>query len=273
MRKAIFPLLLAILCCQFASAQTKDTTGYNVYAYMKVKPGMYSDYLKLEKAWKKIHLANKKAGKLTDWSLSELVSPVGAANEYDFVCRNRYVGAAALDASFNDDYMPDNWKSLLSPEEIALVNRTEDIRTMVKMEVWTVEENSVLWAADADTKAKIFVFNYFTLPEGKSTDDHTKMEMDIWKPVHAARMKDGQIMGWLVLNLELPLAYATSAPYQCATIDVFADLKQMFAPPTGVNYLQKIHPNKTRAELWKQTEENGTLVKAEVRKMIDRLAW
>ncbi len=274
MRNILSLALLAIfcLCVMQTSAQTTDTTRYNHYAYMKVKPGMYDDYLKLEKAWKKIHAANKKAGKLHDWSLAEMVSPSGANNEYDFVCRNAYRGIEALSASFEGSFMPENWKSLLSAEEIALVNRTEEIRTLVKTEIWSTEQASVLWAADADTKAKIFVFNYFTLPEGKSADNHTQMEMDIWRPVHAARMKDGHLKGWLVLNMEMPLPYPESAPYQCATVDAYADLKQLLAP-TGGNYVKKIHPNKTQAEVWKQTADAATLVKADVRMMVDRLAW
>ncbi len=156
MRKTLFALLLAALCCQFTSAQTAaaDTIRYSHYAYMKVKPGMYDDYLKLEKAWKKIHAANKKAGNLHDWSLAEMVSPSGASSEYDFVCRNTYIGAAALAASYESSYLPDNWKSLLTAAEIALVDRTGDIRTMVKTEVWSTEPQSVLWAADADQKAR-----------------------------------------------------------------------------------------------------------------------
>ena len=98
--------------------QTTDTIRYSHYAYMKVKPGMYDDYLKLEKAWKKIHAANKKAGKLHDWSLVEMLSPSGASNEYDFVCRNTYIGAAALAASYESTYLPDNWKSLLTSRSL-----------------------------------------------------------------------------------------------------------------------------------------------------------
>jgi hypothetical protein len=276
MRKSFFALLLALIFGQFATAQTavsKDTTHYNYYAYMKVKPGMYDDYLKLEKAWKKIHLANKKAGKLHDWSLAEMISPSGASAEYDFVCRNEYRGAAALAASYDGDYMSENWKSMLTAEEIALVNRTGEIRTMVKTEVWAVEPGSVLWAADADTKAKIFVFNYFSLPEGKDQDDHTKIEMDIWKPVHASRMKDGHMKGWLVLNLVMPRYYGKTIPYQCATIDAYADLTQLLAPSGGGNYFAKVHPTKIYDDVWKQTLATARIEKADVRMMIDRLAW
>ena len=276
MRKSILVLLLAFMGGQFASAQTtgtqSDTTRYAYYAYMKVKPGMYADYLKLEKAWKKIHLANQKAGKLRDWSLTEMISPSGASAEYDFVCRNTYRGAAALAASLEGSYLPDNWKSLLTAEEVALVNRTGEIRTMVKTEIWAVEQGSVLWAADADANAKVFVFNYFKLADGKSQSDHTKTEMDIWKPVHAARMKDGHMKGWLVLNLVMPRSYGKTAPYQCATVDAYADLTQLLAPGGG-NYWAKVHPGKTWDEIWKQTQDAATIQKVDVRRMVDRLSW
>ncbi|MEO6037505.1 MAG: hypothetical protein ABIQ93_03760, partial [Saprospiraceae bacterium] len=64
MKNIAIALLLAFFCGQahrsFAqTAVTSDTTLYNVNVYIKVAPGMVSDYLKMEKAFKKIHAAKK----------------------------------------------------------------------------------------------------------------------------------------------------------------------------------------------------------------------
>lgn len=261
--------MLAIFCCQVSttSAQTTEPTRYNVYSYMKVAPGMRGDYINLEKAWKKIHLAKKRAGQLDDWSLSEMLSPSGASTEYDFVCRNTFVGEEQLANSFTGEYMPDNWQSLLTVDEIALVLRTGEIRTMVKSEVWSTIDRTV---ADDINKATIAVFNYFTRPDGKTRAQHIKMEKDIWKPVHDARIKDGSLKGWLMMGLEMP--FGSAQPYDLATIDVYADMKAYLAPWTD-SYFKKVHPGKDADQMMAQTREVSDLVKGDVRLMIDRLDW
>lgn len=275
MKHTIICLLLAACFLQttHSEAQTAtqpgpDTVRYSMYAYMKVAPGKRDEYLKLEKAWKKIHLAQKKAGQLYDWSLSELVSPAGTNNEYDFVCRNTYIGRAALAASIDGNDMSIDWKSLLTPDEIALVNRTDEIRSMVKTEIWS--STTSVWAPDADAKAKIFVWNYFTIPEGKTRDDHDKMELDIWKPVHAARVKDGTMKGWVLLNMEFP--FGASMPYEQATVDAYTSTAQLLSP-WFEDYFKKVHPGKNIDDLMKQTSAACTLVKGEVRMLVDRLSW
>ena len=100
MKKTFSSILVMILCCQFSfvHAQT-DTTTYTVYDYIKVAPNMQDDYLKLEKAFKKIHAARKKAGKLDGWSLTVVIS--GSDNSYDYVTRNSFKGSAQFAHSNN----------------------------------------------------------------------------------------------------------------------------------------------------------------------------
>ncbi len=167
-----------------------DTTYYSVFDYIKVAPNMQGDYIKLEKAWKKIHIAKVKAGKLDDWSLTAVMSPSGANCEYNYVTRNSYRGSAHLAGYFESTFFPDNWQALLTPEELALVNRTNEIRTIVKEEVWSGVDN----VGGSTKKATIAVWNYFSSPAGKTHADHFKMERDIWEPVHTARVNDGTMV-------------------------------------------------------------------------------
>ncbi len=268
MKAVFFSLLLVLFCGQSqVTAQTAAPTKYTTYSYMKVAPGMRDEYVALEKAWKKIHLAQKKAGKLDGWSIAEVIMPYGSANAYDFVCRDSYVGEDQLAGSFSDGYMPENWQSLLTIDEIGLVMRTGEIRTVVKTEVWQVETES--WSEDTG-KGFIAVFNYFKGKPGKTNDDHIKMENKIWKPVHEMRIKDGKMKGWLTLSLSMP--YGTAMPYDMATIDVYTDMKQYLTPWTD-SYLKKAHPGKDVAALFKETNETTDLLRSEVRQVVDRLDW
>lgn len=271
MKNIIFVLLATTLFCSANSAvaQTPTTTptGYTVYDYIKVAPNMRADYLKLEKAFKKIHLAKQKAGKLDGWSLSEVVSPVGASCEYNFVTRNVFKDDAQLANLYEGTYLPDKWQSLLTAEELSLVNRVSDIRTIVKEEVYTGVDQVL--ASDI-SKAKFVVVNYFGSPAGKTRADHYKIEKDIWKPVHAARVKDGKMKGWVVMDLNTP--FGSNMPYNSIAIDVYTDMKEYLAPWFD-DYFKKVHPTKDVNELMKQTTENTNLVKGELRIVLDRLEW
>ncbi len=266
--KNIIILLLSAFCCMpaksFSQTNAQNQTRYTLYAYMKVAPDMEDEYLKMEKAYKKIHAAAKKAGKLETWSLARVVMPAGAHTEYNYVARNVLVGGEQLANYMEGGYDP-NWMSGLSKEEIDLVNRTDKIRTMVKAELWSQVDG--VFAPDmSDTK--LAVYNYFSSPEGKTRADHTKMEQDIWKPVHAARVHDGKMKGWALLEMNLP--FGTSMPYNMITVDLYTGMKQYLAPWFD-EYFKIIHPGKNLDNLMTQTQAAATLTKGELHWIIDRL--
>ncbi len=270
MKTLIKTLLFAFCFCLVSpnlTAQDQDPdppTPYHVLGYMKVKPSMHGDYLKLEKAWKKIHAAKKKAGSLDQWALSRVVT-AGANAEYNYVTRNTLYGEEKLANYFEASYMPENWTSLLTPDELELVMRTDEIRTMVKTEVWATAE---IILADDVNKATIHVFNYFDHPEGKDRDDHFKVERDIWMPVHKARIDDGKMKGWVMLGMVSP--YGSGMPYHDATVDIYTDMEEYLTIPFG-EYFDKIHAGKDMDELMKRTNDNTDLIRGELRMNIDSL--
>ena len=262
--KCFFVAVLFCFANSTATAQNDQPTHYHVIDYMKVKPGMNDDYVKCEQAWKKIHAAKKKAGKLEDWSLYQVISPSGADAEYDYVTRNTFVGEDKLAALYENSYFPDNWTSLLTPDEIDLVMRTSEFRTIVKTEVWATAES--IWASDmSDTN--ISVFNYFSYPEGKGRADHFRVERDIWMPVHQARINDGKLKGWVLTSMVMPAG--SSMPYHDGTVDLYKDMKSMLTDPVE-DYFSKLYPGKEDA-LFDDTAANADLVRREVRMHVDGL--
>lgn len=272
MKSFAISLVLATLFLQAGTnyaqvATTTAITHYTAYGYHKVNPGMRDDFLKLAKAWKKIVAWKKQNGMQENWSIARVVSPAGASTEYDYVTRHFFTGETQLAGYLEKPFLPENWQTLLTVDEIGLVLRADEIRTLVKTEVWSTIDETL--AADIE-KSTVAVFNYFKQPEGKSQADHTKMEQDIWKPVHAARVKDGTMKGWVLLSLNFP--FGSAQPYDMATVDVYADMKQMLAPWFDA-YFKKVHPGKDVTELMNQTSAATDLVKGEVRVVIDRLSW
>ena len=249
------------------SAQDNPSpTSYHSLDYIKVAPGMYNDYLKLEKAWNKIHTANIKAGKYNQWVMDEVLYPRGANAEYDFITRHAFLGEQQLTAYMEGAFFPKDWQSLLNHEEMALVQRTGEIRTIVKSEVWSSIDGVY---ADDFQDAKIHVFNFFDRPKGKSRADHIKAEQDVWKPVHQARIDAGTMKGWFLLGMVFP--YGANMEYQDATVDVYSSVADYFAD-SMLDTFNKVHPGKDANKLMNSTWDTATLIRGEVRMMIDRIS-
>lgn len=247
-----------------AVAQEEDKpTVYYSMSYMKVEPEMRKDYIALEKAWKKIHQAQVKAGAADSWTLERVVSPIGSSTAYNYITRHRFTGKKQLAAYMSGSYMPENWESLLTAEEIKLVNRTIEIREFVKEEVWS---NIDMVLAEEMSDAKVNVFNYFALPKGKKRSEHYKMEEDIWMPVHEARIEANQMKGWVMLGRQLPIG--SEQAYDVATVDIYTSMEQLMTS-SFIDFFETVHPGKDFEDLMGQTEEVANRLRAEIRVKID----
>ena len=268
MRKLIpvFGLLMAIAFSpQLIAQEAEQVTYYHVQEYMKVAPGGEDDYLKVEAIWKKIHAANVKAGKYVGWELSSVIFPTVNSSEYNFVTRTVFRGADQLGESMENWSMPENLSSLLTPEELKMVDHTDEYRTMVKREVWTVVD---MISSGEEDATKIVVFNYFKSPEGKGRGDHFRVEEDIWKPVHQSRIDAGEMQAWGVVNLELP--WGDGYGYDSGSADGFRSVKEFLASGrTMFDHFGKAHPGKDADKLMAETDVNTNLVKSEIRKILD----
>ncbi len=256
----------ALLLSANVVAQTQDTpTTYQVLSYMKVSPENVSEYLQLETAWKKIHAQRKSSGVLDGWELLRVASPYGANAEYNFVTRETYRGNAKLAAVFENSYMPENWMSLLNADEVALVERTSNIRTYVKREVWA----EVAMIGDSDmSESKVRVINYFNHPEGKTRTDHFQMESELWVPIHTRRIEQGKMQAWVMAMLATPSG--SMMPYQDFTVDVYDSMEDMLNTPYE-ELFKAVHPDLSMEEILERSEANADLVKSEIRMSIDGL--
>ena len=149
-----------------------------------------------------------------------------------------------------------------------LVKRTDEIRTLVKTEVWSLTER--IFPDGWEKKGKIAVFNYIANGAGKGRADHVKIEKDIWMPFHSQRVKDGKMTAWWLMSLEAP--FGSSMAYNSVAVDLYPDMKS-YLNNWSEDAFKKAHPTKDYNDLMKQTRENSNLVKGEVRMVLDRLGW
>lgn len=267
MKSSIKVLLLLICFCTSAGlallAQEEATeTYYSQIDYMYVAPGMHEEYEALEAAWKKIHQANVNAGRYDLWALSRVMMPSGSASSHNYVTRIGYRGEAQMAAAMTGSIFPDNVEDLLSAEELALVERTSEIRKWVKTEVFSTEE----FIRQEELEAKVTVFNYFSSPDGAGRSDHFQVERDYWMAIHQARIDAGEMEGWVLLNMELP--YGAAQPYHSATVDIYESLEE-FLTADPRPYFDAVHGDKMEA-IFEETDASATLTLGEVRISLDR---
>ncbi|MEZ4959352.1 MAG: hypothetical protein R2830_06005 [Saprospiraceae bacterium] len=266
MKTIIQSIFLAALFClnnHFLSAQDSAPQGYYSFDYMKVKPGMHDEYLKLEKAWKKIHQANIKAGKYNFWELTQVAYPSGAGEEYNYVTRINFKGEKQL-ADYLENWPSPDLKAILTPEEQALVNRTNEIRTLVKSEIWSHADMALGTGSENE---KIVVFNFFNFPETGSRSDHQRVEREYWKPVHEARIKDGKMIGWILLAKQLP--WGSADAYHDGTVDLYANMEQFLSQGSPIPYFEKVHAGKDLSKLYAESSAACDLIRQEVRMVVD----
>ncbi len=262
-----FLLIVTLLFAATAlSAQGDDAspTRYSVSNYFHVAPGGHADYLAMEKAWKKIHLANIKADKYSFWTLNEIVLPSGTDAKYNYMTRTVVVGEEKLAALMDRSFFPEDLSTILTPEEIAIVNKTSDYRTHVKTEVATV---SSIIPVKEGKQVGVLVCNYFDYPEGSNHRQHVATEDAIWKPVHAARAEAGEMLGWVLANKVMP--WGAASEYHDYTVDVYEDMASFMKNRSPMPHFTKVHAGKDIDKLMEQTDAAATLLRTEVQVVLD----
>lgn len=108
--------------------------------------------------------------------------------------------------------------------------------------------------------------NYFDYEEGKTRTDHLKIENEIWKPVHQARVDAGELAGWGIGVRVLPIGSAM--PYHDITVDFYDNMLQMMTP-NYEKHFSAVHPTKKVADLMEETGATVSRIKADVRVLLD----
>lgn len=268
LKLTLFVAFFAVGSLAVQAQEADKTTTYHVHDYFTVPPGGRADYLAMEKVWKKVHQANIKAGKYVNWELTGILMPSNGTGAYNYVTRTSVRGEKNLAALLSGDFYNANPADILTDDEMAIYKKTGTFRSFVKQEVYTAPH--VLPAADWD-KVKVAVHNHFDFPETGSRSTHMKTEKDIWGPVHAARIKDGKMLAWVVGAKVLP--WGANEPFHDVTVDLYESLESYLTNSSPMPYFEKVHAGKDIDKMLDQTKAAATLVKSEVRLILDTSRW
>jgi len=215
--------------------EEEETADYFVtIQYMKVKPSNVSAYLELESLWKRMHQARVDAGELAYWGLHRVVSPTGTDADYNFTTVNLYKGQEAFAAHYEGE-MSEEMAKLYTEEEMAIMQRTTELRDLVKEEAYY----RTMRVSDGTPGANVIVTNYMQLQGDASLADHTELEQ-IWSKIHQARIDDGKMKTWSSWDMVLPMG--SDKEYQAITVDFFEDMAQMMSP-FYEEYFAKVYPD------------------------------
>jgi hypothetical protein len=107
------------------------------------------------------------------------------------------------------------------------------------------------------------VIDYFKVQPGKGAA-YAKMEKELWKPVHEARKKAGEITGWFCYSIDFS---GSSNEYNFVTVTMVDNLAKLDIDNTE-SWFKKIHPQKKIDDVMKMTLDARDGMKSELARMV-----
>ena len=260
--KIIFSLFFTLCCSLFSAtslnAQDVDTRTFAIVDYMKVAPGMRSEYLACENAWKSLHQARVKAGEIEAWELEEVVYS-GVTDEYNYMTITIVKGWAAVERG-NMDF--EKLITSVPADQRKYIENANDYRTWVKNEIWVVQDRVF---TDSESRALYRVENFSDLPAGgNSWKNYMSMEKDFAKPVIEERVKTGKQAGWVLTSLFR--SRGSAYPYHVSTVDFFNSWEDITARDN--ESWKTVYPSLTNAQINEMIYTAKKPVRSEIRKLV-----
>lgn len=117
-----------------ADPKTPAPFKYVLIDFMKVRPGMAAEYMKVEKdEWKGIHQHMADNGKAAGWSFWSLIFPGGTARTHEFATSTRLASYSQLGEI---NYVTTFKAVYPSKDPQASFDRAEKARDLVRSELW-----------------------------------------------------------------------------------------------------------------------------------------
>ena len=246
-------IFLSLLISCFFSAAMFSQGPVVKLNYMKVTPGMESDYLEVEQEWKRIHQKKIELGICDGWQLwRKLYS--GTDDAYNYIAIDWYKDFPSTFESYPDDFI----EGLMTEKELdELFEKTGKSRSMVRQEL----SYRIMVADDEHSSSKYIVLNRMRV---KDSDNGRYLETEekIWKPIHEKSIEKGSRTHWAVWGT-WPLQEGQG---QYVTIDGYATPEQFVADDAE---LKEVHPEMTWEEVNQKTLETRKLISNEVWELVD----
>ena len=230
--------------------------GYMVVRCMKTLPGHASgyQYMILETTAEAMR-ARVEQGQMRSWAFARAVIPAGEEARCDFLLFEVYEGfpPQPIDPYFEKAgglMATDGWQT-----------RAASQSKLVSVELWQ----------DLDKTGTVETGSYLRVNQIKNPpgefDNWARMQSEIWKPVHEARVRDGDFQGWLASRVIMPSG--ADWPNPARTISVFADWKSLSRPARYREVIPVAHPGKNPEEILSRIATLQQILRTELFEVIE----
>lgn len=266
MTKRALQVTLGLCACLLMGAhpvlaQEAPTVWFDV-AYMKVAADKVNEYLDLERnSWKAIHQERVKAGVIVGWDLYAVWYPGGTEAPYQYVTVNTYDDLAKIPTGFSEELTRKAHPNVDIEEFNA---KTVAARDLARSELW-VQRDVVRPGVGLEVGNYLSV-GYMKVPSGGGPA-YLRLERDVFKPVHEARIADGWIHNFGINQLFLP--GGAEQPYNWAVVQVYSDFGKLFRGMSAETF-EKAHPGMPPG-VFRSAEDVRDMVRVDLWELIDQV--
>jgi hypothetical protein len=226
--------------CLFAaplSAQTDATSAPSMVqtlARIKVPVGKGEQFVQLMRdSSMKVAQARANAGEIISWTLLRSVMPAGEE------ARSNYMISTLMPSPAPTPMGSEAFAAALKQAGSALsvdqfYQQRDQVSHLVAHEMWQVRQRVGNLA-----KGHYLFLNYMRVLDGAGYDT---FESNVWRPIAAAAVKNGDMSGWIYSVKMLPAGSDTV--YSAYTADMFPSWEAAFKNPSIAQAFAQAHPGK-----------------------------
>jgi hypothetical protein len=250
-------LVTALLLCSGATlwAQSEPKTYLSVFC-IKATPGKMSELETfVQDAGKRLAQVQVDAGRMSGWTFSRAVAPMGERARCDYVMAYTYDGA-----------YPEPENSLQADLEKAGVNMTREEFLEKRNSLSKLihhERLALVEGFGRRAKGDYYQVNFMKPHQGK-TGEFFKFEREVWMPLAKAAADDNHARkAWSCWHVMYPSG--SKMEYDAVTVDTFRDWKSIWGPQSfSKELVDKLHPGKTIQEVMAPVGELRDIVRREL---------
>ncbi len=253
-------LLTALMMLGSVALKAQSTEPmYFVVETMKSNPEKTAEYVKMETdVWKKIHMERVKRGLISSWTLYQVVSPSGTANDYDYITVTAIQGFNKLENSYGTLF--DEIEKILGKADYDKAMSAGNLRDLTSTTICQGLD-FVASAPNNINSAKYLVVNYMKVKDANDAA-YENLEMKYIKPMHAEMMKTGGRSAWGLYKRVMP--GGEDGVFNYTTVDFYNTWADINKNGDYQKAATKLFPKENLSALSKQLLDVRTLSKNEI---------
>ncbi len=261
-KATIVALFFSFIMGQNLQAQNEPVTIYMEIA--KVKKST-DDFKKMHDELVTPYIQERiKQGTMLAHAVFKVAFPNGDQLDYDYVMLDVF-------SEFSHIKMEDEeagkiiYSAFTNPDIEKMMGRFEDAMDFMGSEVFVVRDEAFPGPVGGSDKMPKYVrVNHMDVSENNSSA-YAKMESDIFKPIHQANAKAGNLHDWMMLQRIIP--YGSDGDNDFLTFDIFSEWGDM----AGGNFsalFKQVHPDKNMDDTWNKMSGLRDLRRSEIWELV-----